>query len=170
MRRQPGPREVPEDFVPWFRQAGGELYRMAYFCTRDEKLADDIAQEAAIKIYKAWPDKEKRDKVRTLAAYRWAIVRNCFRNYLRARNRASQGEVELHAERHGRADTEADQDIRLAVLSLEDGAREMIILVYYQGLTIGEAGTQLGLPGPQAYRLHTKALAHLAGQLEEGKA
>jgi len=46
----------------------------------------------------------------------------------------------------------------------------MIILRYYQGLTIKDAGTQLGLSPSQAYRLHDKALAHLTGLLEERKA
>jgi RNA polymerase sigma factor (sigma-70 family) len=169
MSSQPEPSEVPEDFVPWFRQAGGELYRMAYFCTRDEKLTDEIAQEAVTRIYKAWPDQKKRDKIRTQVAYRWAIVRNCFRDYLRACDRARQGEVELHAGRYSQADPEIVQDVRFAILSLEDVEQNLVILVWYKGLTIGAAGAQLGLSGPQAYRLHVKALAKLAGLLDERK-
>ena len=46
----------------------------------------------------------------------------------------------------------------------------MIILCYYNGRTIKEAGHQLGLPESRAYRLHHKALAHLAGLLDEGEA
>jgi len=38
------------------------------------------------------------------------------------------------------------------------------------GLTVKEAGTQLGLSASQAYRLHDKALAHLARLLDEGEA
>ena len=48
------------------------------------------------------------------------------------------------------------------MLSLEDDEQEMIILRYYHDLAIREAGTQLGLPPSQAYRLHDKALAHAA--------
>jgi len=163
---QPEPRNVPEEFVPWFEQNGGDLYRKAYFCTGDEKIAADIAQEAATRIYRAWPDEEKRHRIRTQSAYRWAIVRNCFRDYIRARDRARQGEAELHAERYSRAaDPGLVQDVRSAVLSLEDGEQDLIILVYYEGLTIGEAGNQLGLPKHKAYRLHAKALADLAGLL-----
>jgi RNA polymerase sigma factor (sigma-70 family) len=170
MTCEPGPPEVPEDFVPWLTQGGGEeIYRMACFCTRDPKLGEEIAQDAVIKIYKAWPDKEKRDYIRTVPACRWTIVKNCYRDYLRARNRAGKREVELDAERHGRTDTGVDHDIRLAILSLEDDEREMITLVYYERLTIAEAGTQLGLSAPQAYRLHSKARARLARQLEERK-
>jgi DNA-directed RNA polymerase specialized sigma subunit len=46
----------------------------------------------------------------------------------------------------------------------------MILLRYYNGLTIREAGNQLGLSPAQAYRLHDKALASLAGLLDEGEA
>jgi RNA polymerase sigma factor (sigma-70 family) len=167
MSSQSEPREVPEEFTPWFRLTGGELNRMAYFCTRDKELAEEIAQEAATRICKAWPDKEKRDRIRTQKAYRWAIVRNCFRDYIRARDRARQGEVELHARRHGQTDPELVQDVRLAILSLEDVEADLIVLVRYTGLTIAEAGTQLGLSRPQAYRLYTKARAKLAGILTE---
>jgi RNA polymerase sigma factor (sigma-70 family) len=165
MSSPPGHRDVPEEFVPWFRQADGELYRMAYFCTGDEKLAEEIAQDAATRICKAWRKKEKRDRIRTQTAYCWAIVRNCFRDYIRARDRARQGEAELHAGRYGQADPGLVQDVRFAILSFEDTEQDLIISVWYKGLTIGEAGTQLGLPGHQAYRLHTRALAKLAGLL-----
>jgi DNA-directed RNA polymerase specialized sigma subunit len=56
------------------------------------------------------------------------------------------------------------------MLSLDDDEQDMIILGYYIGLTIREAGNQLGLSPAQAYRLHEKALARLAGLLDEGEA
>jgi RNA polymerase sigma factor (sigma-70 family) len=169
MSTQPGSGAVPEDFETWFREAGGELLRWAYFYTRDPALAEDIAQESAIKVYKAWPDEETRETILTQPAYRKTIVKNCFLDRIKVRSRTTQDEAELDVEWHGRAETGNDQDLRLAILSLEDNEQEMIILRYYHDLTIREAGTQLGLSPSQAYRLHDKALAHLAGLLDEGE-
>jgi RNA polymerase sigma factor (sigma-70 family) len=168
MSSQLGPGAVP-NYETWFKAAGEELFQRAYFYTRDPMLAEDIAQEAAIKAYKAWGDAQMRDAILTSAAYRRTIVKNCFLDHIKVRSRTKQDEVELDDDRHGRAVTGSDHDLRLAILSLEDTEQEMIILVYYSGLTIGEAGTQLGIPAWRAYRLHERALANLAGLLNEGK-
>ena len=168
MSSHPGPGEAP-DFEAWLRQHGGELLRRAYAYTRDPARAEDIAQEAAIKVYKAWTDDKTRGKILTQPAYRNAIVKNCYLDHAKVRSRTSQDEVGLDPERHGQAATGNDQGLRLAVLSLEAAAQEMIILVYYHDLTIRQAGAQLGLSPARAYRLHDKALARLAELLDEGK-
>ncbi len=169
MSSHPDPGEIP-DFEIWFRKHGRKLLRQAYFYTRDPKLAEDIAQEAAAKVLKAWPDDETRDKILTQPAYVRTIVYHCFLDHIKVRSRTNNREVELDAERHDQAGGEIDHDLRRAVLSLDGDERDMIILRYYNGLTTKEAGSQLGLSASQAYRLHDKALAHLAGLLDEGEA
>ena len=168
MSGHPEPCSVP-DFETWFRTSAAEILRRAYYYTRDPVLAEDIAQETAIKVYKAWPDEETRSKIITRPAYRNTIIKHCFLDHIKVRSRTNHGEVGLDVEWHHQTGTETDQDLRLAVLSLEDDEQEMIILRYYHDLTIREAGTQLGLPPAKAYRLHDKALARLAGLLDEGK-
>jgi len=169
MSSRPEPRAVP-DFETWFRKHGRRLLRLAYYHTRDPKFAEDIAQEAAAKACKAWPDEETRDKILTQPGYTRAIVYHCFLDHIKVRSRTGNGEVELDVRRHDRAGSGIDYDLRMAVLSLDGDEREMIVLRYYNGLTTKEAGSQLGLSPSQAYRLHDKALAHLAGLLDEGEA
>jgi RNA polymerase sigma-70 factor, ECF subfamily len=169
MSSPPEPDKVP-DFGIWFEQAGREILRKAYFTTRDPKLAEDIAQEATLKLYKAWGNEEARHKILTQPGYVTTTIRNCYLDHIKVPSRTSQGEAELDVERHDRPGSEADPDLRLAVLNLDSEERDMIIIRYYRDLTIKEAGTQLGLTQTQAYRLHNKALAHLAGLLDEGKA
>jgi RNA polymerase sigma factor (sigma-70 family) len=156
------------EFVTWYRKSG--LLRMAYFLTRDAQLAEDIAQEAAVKVWKAWPDDRKRILILTHSGYVRAIVQRCFLDHIRARARMNTREVELDIERNDRPNGEIDHDLRRAVLSLDGDGRDMILLRYYNGLTTKEAGSQLGLSKSQAYRLHDKALAHLAELLDEGEA
>jgi RNA polymerase sigma factor (sigma-70 family) len=162
----PDPGTVP-DFEPWFRRSAGEILRQAYFCTRDQVFAEDIAQEVAIKAYKAWANEEIRDKILTQPGYVRAMVKNAFLDHIKVPSRTNLGEVELEVERHSGPGTEVNQDLRLAVLSLEDDEFHMIIFRYYHDLTISEAGARLGLSASQAFRLHGKALAHLAGLLKE---
>ena len=97
-------------------------------------------------------------------------IRNCFLDYLKGPGRADHREEQLDDARHIQASTIADHDdLRGAVLKLDGNEQDLIILHYYNGLTIRDAGRQLGLSQWQAYRLHDKALAKLAGLLDEGK-
>jgi len=162
----PDPGTVP-DFEAWFRRSGGEILRQAYFCTRDQVLAEDIAQEVAIKAYKAWATEETRDRILTQPGYVRTMIKNAFLDHIKVPSRTNLGEVELDVERHSKPDTEMNQDLRLAVLSLEDDEFRMIIFRYGHDLTITEAGARLGLSASQAFRLHSKARAHLAGLLNE---
>jgi RNA polymerase sigma factor (sigma-70 family) len=160
------PEPESRDFVTWFSKSADQLQWWAYLHTRDPKLAEDIAQEAAVKVFKAWPDDETREKILTLPGYVRTIVYHCFLDHIKVPSRTNHGEAELDIERHDRV----DHELRMAVLSLDGDERDMIILCYYNGLTVKDAGSQLGLSMSQAYRLRGKALANLAGLLDEGEA
>jgi RNA polymerase sigma-70 factor, ECF subfamily len=168
MSSLPGPGAEP-DFETWLRQFAHRLLWWAYYYTRDMKLAEDIAQDAAVKAFKAWPEEEARDKL-AYPGYVHTIVFHCFLDHVKVRPRTNYGEVEFVVERHDRPGREVDHDLRRAVLSLQCDERNMIILRYYEDLPIKEAGRLLGLSMSKAYRLHDRALAHLAGELDEGKA
>jgi len=169
MNSPPNTGQSP-DFESWFRTSGRLLLEQARLYTSDVKLAEDIAQEAAIKVFKAWDDEIKRSKF-LITGYVCTTVRNCYLDHIKARSRTNRGEVELDPDRHDRSGTSGDyDDMRGAVRSLDGDEHLMIVLKYYYGLTIRDAGRQLGLSYPQACRLHTKALAHLAGLLNEGEA
>jgi RNA polymerase sigma factor (sigma-70 family) len=166
--QDPGPTP---SFDSWFMTSKRWLLELAMFYTRDAKHAEDIAQEAAIKVFKAWNDEPKRGKILTSPGYTGRIVRNCYLDYIKGHSRTNQSEVELDPIRHDRSGiSEEHDDVRSAVLSLEGDQHLLIILNFYYGLTIKEAGRQLGLSSPKAYRLHAKALAQLAGLLNEGEA
>lgn len=169
MSRPPEPGTTG-DFASWFRKSAALLLWWAYIYTRNRWLAEDIAQEAAAKVFKAWTDDKTRELILTSPGYVRTIVRNCFLEHIKVPSRTSDREAELDLERHDQGDDGIDQELRMTVLGLADAERDLIIFHYYGGLTIKEAGSQLGLPASKAYRLHTKALASLAGLLDEGEA
>ena len=111
MSSPPEPGAVP-DFETWFREHGRRLLRLAYYHTRDPKFAEDIAQEAAAKAYKAWPGEETRDKILTQPGYIRVIVYHCFLDHIKVRSRTGLGEVELDVRRHDRAVSGTDHDLR----------------------------------------------------------
>ena len=55
------------------------------------------------------------------------------------------------------------------VLSLQDDDQDLIVFRSHHHLAVREVVGRLGLSPPQAYWLHDKALAHLAGLANEGK-
>jgi RNA polymerase sigma factor (sigma-70 family) len=169
MSSLPEPGSI-RDFVIWFKRFANQLLWWAYAYTKDPKLAEDIAQEAAVKVFKAWPDDETRENIRTLPEYVRTIVYHCFRDHDKVLSRTNRREAEFDVERHDRGDDRIDHELRMAVRSLPGDEQNMILLCYYRGLTIKEAGSQLGLQLSPAYRLHEKALAHLAGLIDEGEA
>jgi RNA polymerase sigma-70 factor, ECF subfamily len=168
MSSHPGSDAEP-DFETWFETSAADMLTVAYFYTGDPKQAEDIAQEAAFKVFKTWDTEEIRRAVFENPGYLRAIIRNCYLDYIKVRSRTNHGEAELDLTRHDRAGIENDREVRLAVLNLEDNERDMIVLRWYGGLTIKEAGTRLGLSASRAYRLHEKAVAHLAELLNENE-
>lgn len=166
--RSPDP--VVLDFTTWFQGSAGMLFRQAYICTRNIESAEDIAQEAAVRIFKAWTSEDLRCKITANPGYACRVVVNCYIDYARVPSRTRRSEVAFNDERHGKAGYLPDDDLRIAVLSLAEDERDAIIFRYYHGLTFAEAGTQLGISPSQARRLHKKALTNLAGLLDEGMA
>jgi len=145
------------------------LFRHAYSLTRDPGMAEDIAQEAAVRIFKAWASEDLRGKIIASKGYACRIITNCFLDHVRVPARAGRDQVEFDETLHDGPDSTVDDDLRHAVLSLSQGERDVILFRYYHDLTFAEAGHQLGISPSQARRLHIKALASLAGLLHEGK-
>jgi RNA polymerase sigma factor (sigma-70 family) len=157
------------EFVSWLRTNGGHLLRSSYYYTRDPRLGEEIAQDAATKIFKAWSRDAMREKILSSPAYVRSIVYHCYLDHIKVPSRTTRGEVELDVARLGELRTEGDSDLHVAVLSLDRSEQQMIAMRYYDDLTIKEAGRQLGLSYPQACRLHARALAHLRELLDEGE-
>lgn len=159
-------QDLDDEFVIWLREHTTEL--LAYgrmFAGRF--MGEDMAQEAAIKIYKAWSDPAKRASCKCRPVYVQTIVKNAYLDYRKVRSRTNELEIELvveHAddvERMRVDDVESSWELTGALLELSDEERTLIFYRYYQGMTIGEAGHVLGLSKAGSYKLHERALTKL---------
>jgi RNA polymerase sigma-70 factor (ECF subfamily) len=148
------------------RVTADRLYPVAWRILRDRDLADDAVQKTLVAIWRELP------KLRDPGAFdSWAykiVVRFCTQE-LRSRR---QSDVDVYELNIGMRPTEGTtqvsrrDEIGRAFTRLSPEHRAVVVLVYYEGMTMAEAGTLLGIsPGTVASRLHY-AMRIMRGALE----
>ena len=165
MRRDLVERAMAHDheaFSELARLSIDKLYAIARLILRDEHRAEDAVQEALVA---AWRDiAALRDPDRFEAWLRRLLVHACYRM---ARKEGARGRIELHIPGFDRGEPDtsthvADRDeIERAFRSLSPEQRALVVLHYYDGLTMAETADALGIPlGTAKSRLHrtTQAL------------
>lgn len=165
-------------FAVWAAENTNWILRESYFLTGSRSLAEDAAQNAFEKIFKAWPDDEKRNTIQQSRGYVSAIIRNAHSDYHKVPSRSNRNEQALDATENiltgGAGDPESlVPSVREAILNaLDETESQMVYLVHYEGHSIGKAGAMIGLEAQQPYRVHARALKklkiYLEGSEEEG--
>src|SRR5439155_24530532 len=124
-----------EEFRAFFDAEFKPLVGLAYRLTGNVTEAEDLAQEAMVRTYRAW--KRIRDRERP-AVYARAVLLNRHRSRLRQSMVAAKSLVLRHETR----DLDADPSERLAVwdalMKLPIRQREAIVLHYYEDLPQNE--------------------------------
>ena len=122
------------------------IRRFAWRCCGDPAEADDVAQEALIRIARGLDGFRGRARFSTWC---FGVTLNCARDRLRATSRrtAALKEAAVMATIDAAAiESEDAHDDALwrAVRALPDGQREAVLLVHVEGLSHREAGAALG--------------------------
>jgi len=127
------------------------LHRVAYRMTGDAHEAEDIVQEAVLRLWDQAPKIAARHPVGSQAAgvlrlggWLQRVVTNLAIDRLRRTRRLSDGEVPDSADEAPLADTlieagERDSRARALVLALPERQRAAIVLTYYEELPNAEA-------------------------------
>lgn len=129
------------------------MVRLAFAMVDDRAVAEDLAQDAFARVYRA------RDRVRDPLPYLRSAVYNACRNHLRDSRRIGRrrATVEAHAP--------IGDHVIDVVRRLPAQQRCLVVLRYYEGLTDAEIAAATGLPlGTVKSRLH-RALASLREEL-----
>ena len=117
------------------------LFRTAYLLTGSDADAEDLLQNALVKAYLAW------DRV-TAADSPEAYVRRIVLNTFVSGKRRAWGRETSMAMLPERADPSADPDDRLGlwprVLALPPRQRAVVVLRYYEDLTLQQTADVLG--------------------------
>lgn len=129
---------------------GGALYVFAWRRLQDRQAAQEVVQDTLVR---AWQHADAFDPDRGSAStWLFAIARNLVIDHLRRRS-ARPDVITLPDVEEPLAETEPDIDRMLetwqvaeALADLSDAHREAILACYYQGYTVTEAATRLGIP------------------------
>ncbi len=131
------------------RRWQGPLINLAYRFCRDRGRAEEMAQEAFLRAYRAlgqW----RKDAV--FSTWLFALATNLYRSELRripARTVPLDDVAEPHDPRAsdgGLEATDRDHAVRRAVLALPAKYREALILFYFHDLDVPAAAKSLSLP------------------------
>ncbi len=145
------PRSHVADFL---RDARPWAYRLALAVVGTPEVAEDVAQEAMVRAWRAQGKLARADDMR--AWLRRVVVRQA----ITALGRRSHGELpETPA-----PDAEPAMHVRAVLATLPTETRALLALAYFEGLTYAELAATLEIPeGTVASRLHAaKALFRAA--------
>jgi RNA polymerase sigma-70 factor, ECF subfamily len=131
------------------RRWQGPLVNLAYRFCGDRGRAEDMAQEAFLRAYRAvagW----RKDAV--FSTWLFALATNLYRSELRripARSVSLDDVAELRDLRAidgGLEDEDRDRVVRRAVLNLPPKYREVMVLFYFHDMDVSAAARSLGVP------------------------
>ena len=162
------PRRDDEEFVAFATASRDRLRRTAYLMCGDWHRASDLAQEALIRVYVAWPRLERRGG---LAAYaRRAVVSAA----IDASRRKSHGELATGdaPDRASAQDLAGHVTERAAVVQALAGLpprqRACVVLRYYEDLPVAEVAALLGVNEGTVKSQTARALATLKTVIGSG--
>lgn len=142
--REAGPTAVPESFDAFFEREHGDLFGAMYLVTRDRHEAEDLMQEAFVKVWERW------DRVRVLddpTGYLYRTAMNAFRMRYRRSTMAARRVLQFVAPK-GRdpLDQVEDRDQMDRLLtSLTPRQRAALVLTELLGYSTEDAGQMLGV-------------------------
>lgn len=163
MRSDPDPRAALERLM---NQHGTSLLRMCRLHLRDKGLAEDAVQETFIKAYRHMDSfRGESSELSWLAGIAINVCRDMLRTawFRRIDRRVDIATLPECAQ----ADAYADGTVLAEVMRLPLKLREVVLLRYYQGLTIREAADALHLAPSTVKARQQKANALLHSRLKE---
>src|SRR5919204_2935170 len=127
------------DFESFFIAHQEALFRALWLVTRNRHEAEEIMQEAFVRVYERW------SQVRNPEAYLYRTAMNVFRSRLRRAAVALRKAVHVLAPDDQFAEVEARDSVIRALAPLPDRQRAAVVLMDVLGLSSEQAGDALGI-------------------------
>lgn len=133
-----------------------------YFKVSDRYLAEDIASAVFLKIYQKLDDYD--DSKASISTWIYTIANNTLIDYFRTRkvteevpeDIAAMGEIDEELIRE-----EMLNELAKALKKLSEKERDLIILRYYDNLTLKDISVKMGISYAYAKIIHAKAISSL---------
>jgi RNA polymerase sigma-70 factor (sigma-E family) len=147
-----------EEFKAFFEAEFRSLRRLGYLLTGDWVEAEDLAQEAMVRTYRAWPRIRERERP---GAYARSVLVNRRRSMLR-RSMVAQKHAEMLRSEEYRPNF-GDEGIVLwdAIASLPRRQRAALVLRFYEDLPEAEIAQILDAPVGTVKSLIHRGVANL---------
>ena len=135
------------EFEALYREHHRRVYAIALRFARDADRAEEIVQDAFVRIWRSLPSFNGNSR---LSTWVHSVAVNAALDCVRASSRREARiepaiDPDRYAAEVGRAMPDADLDLERAIASLPDGAREIVILHYIEGYPCAEIAERLGI-------------------------
>ncbi|MFF7390883.1 SigE family RNA polymerase sigma factor [Streptomyces scabiei] len=154
-------RDSSSDFEEFVIARGPRLLRAAWLLTGDAHLAEDLVQTVLAKMWPKWP----RIAEDNPEAYARKALVNTFSSWWKRRWRGEvpHGELPESATSDVFADVDLQHSLAAAVRALPTRQRAVVVLRYFEDLSIEETARMLGCRPGTVKSQATKALHALRG-------
>ncbi len=125
------------------RRWQGPLINVAYRFCRDRSRAEEMAQVAFLRVYRAL-GKWRRESA--FSTWLFALAINVYRTELRRFPPLPASFAHFEAAKAKTEEHESDHEVRRAVLTLPPKYREPVLLFYFHEMDIAAVGSSLTLP------------------------
>lgn len=144
------------------------LYKTAYTYVRNKEDALDIVQET---VYKAYCSIKKLKEPAFFNTWLTRILINCSLDYMKKKKIMVPMEEKIESSLTGISDRDREQiiDLRSAVDRLDDKCKTVVILKYFQDMTIEQISDILECPSGTIKSYLHKALIELRLDMKEGE-
>lgn len=146
---------------------GNQILRMSYLMLNDYDLAQDVVQDTLIKVIKKYSTLQNKENEKT---WIMRIAINQCKNQLRGQwiKKIILYEDETkYDKRTIELEVNEDDNILESILSLNDKYKEVILLYYYQELSIKEIASALGKKESNIQQLLKRARQQLKERMEK---
>ena len=136
-----GSAKQDQEFAEYVTATRPALWRTAYLLCGNVAQADDLVQNALLKLYVAWPRLVRGDRI---DGYARRIIVNSHIDELRRPWRRETEPLEGHEPVMEMRHDDHSALIR-ALKALPAGQRKVVVLRHYWGLSVAETATDLGI-------------------------
>ena len=135
-----GSSQRDEEFAAYVAASRPALWRTAYLLCGSTAQADDLVQNALLKMYVAWPRLRRGDRI---DGYARRVITNAHIDETRRPWRRETGSLDGHEPVAETTDDDHTSLIR-ALKGLPPGQRRVVVLRHYWGLSVAETAADLG--------------------------
>lgn len=139
-------------------QYGTEILRLCYLYLKDYQLAEDACQETFIRVYNKRHTFKGKSSIKTwIISICINVCRNDLRNNWFRKVILNPPKYMEEMKQFTEEETKHDSDLMDCIKALKPKYREVILLYYYQELSVKEISNMLGMSEASIYKRLSRA-------------